>query len=93
MSWSVLLMQRRLAKAIKNTSRVTARKGIDRIDKQYSFNRLIGSRLDQIVGIKSFDDVSNINVPENQSPKCTKLLDASTRLDFRTMFLKKNIPK
>lgn len=93
MSWSVLLMQKKLAKAIKNTEKASSRKGIDKIDKQYSFNRLLGNRANEVLRIKGFEDVSNINNPDMETTKHHKLFDASTKLDFRTLFLKKNISK
>lgn len=88
-------MQKKLAKAIKNTeksSKASSRKGIDKIDKQYSFNRLLGNRVNEVLRIKGFEDVSNIN-PDIETVKSPKLFDASNKLDFRTLFLKKNISK
>lgn len=65
LSWSALLMQKKLAKAIKNSkaNNATPRTILDKIDRQYSFNCLVNNKGNQIDNLKGLEDVSNINFP------------------------------
>ena len=85
-------MQKKLAKAIKNNNN-TPKARLQKIDRQYSFNKFLGNNHNEAVNIKEFNNLSNIYTPDSENIKPFKIFDASTKLDFKTMFLKKNTHK